>query len=308
MSGAKWLACAGVCLLIMVGNGSFANSQEVSSGSQATTDRNDVSLWAWVEVELVATTAATPSGGATPKDTCHYRQGNLLQLLTWLQVDLGVLKNDHKIYLFKFCQNGLTKELMKYWVYTPKAPKQGSPQLGSNITRKRQEVWGGLAIPEPTILMAPPRITIVHIPTFVWVPQAQKLPVSATITTTLEGNEITLHATAKPRSRGFLRVDMGDGKRLWCDKNEVVPFNIDYDPFDQLSKCVYFYRRSSVSADDLRYKVELATYWEVSLRCELNSKPCPGPLPVVPTQVLTAEPHLIGVAEIQALAGQGSAI
>ncbi|MCY4162766.1 MAG: hypothetical protein OXE93_00895 [bacterium] len=304
MRGVKPLVFFGVFVLVLASVGTSAAGQELSDGSAATAQDGDVDLWAWVQVESSAESAKQqPAAGlaAKSKPRCYWRQGNLSQLLAWMKVDLGVVPDNLEVYVFKFCQKGNKQELVKFWVYRPKPKQDSAPVSGTDVGRITQEVWGELSIPAPHILMAPLHVTIVHIPTFVWLHPTQKAPVSKTITTNLEGNEITLTATAKPRRKGFLRIDMGDGKRLWCDEAEVVPFDISYDPFDQLSKCVHFYQQSSVGSLDLRYEVRLTAYWEVSVSCNLNGQACTGPLPVVPVQALNAKPHRIGVAEIQAL-------
>ena len=98
---------------------------------------------------------------------------------------------------------------------------------------------------------------------------------------------------------------MGDGNTLWCDADDVAAFDHDRDPLDQPSHCFHYYRQASVASPDLRYQVALTAYWEVSVACVFNGGPCANPPPAVPTQVLTAPPHRIAVAEIQALASPG---
>lgn len=291
------------CVLAVASLSTSASGQNVSDGISASAEEGEVNLWAWIQVEASSGKTVDPSS-TQQKRLCRYKQGSLSELLAWMKADLGIIPDDNEVYVFKFCQRDGRQQLVKYWVYRPQT-QQASASSG-DVINHRKDVWGGLSISVPTILMAPSRVTIVHIPTFVWVLPVDRVPVSNTITTTLEGNQIRLTAIASPRFKRFLRVDMGDGNVLWCDAHQVMAFDIEQDPFDQLSKCAYFYRRSSVDAPDLRYQVVLTAYWEVVVRCDFNGRACSGPLPVVPVQALVAEPHGIGVAEIQALGGPSS--
>ena len=278
--------------------------QQQEDGISVETEDGEVEIGVWIEIDVpgVEPPSADPGDSKPP---CYFQQGNYTELTAWLENDYVLAPDPGEVYIFKLCEVGEDIQLVTYWVYQPTPPQAPPPPSVVETTQLRNEAWGRLAIPEPTTLTAPSEVTIVQIPTYVWVPAADRTPVSETVTTTLDGHELSLTATAYPRRLGFLRVDMGDGNTLWCDADDVAAFNHARDPLDQPSDCFHYYRHSSVNAPDLRYQVVVTAYWDVSVQCVFNGGPCTNPPPAVPTQVLTAPPHPIAVAEIQALARPG---
>lgn len=301
MRGSRLLALSAACVLGLTSPGSAAGWQQPDEGTSVETEDGELELGVWIEVVVPGSTAPVGDHADSPPP-CYFQQGNYTELNAWLENDYVVAPDPDEVYIFKICEVQDGPELATFWVYRPQPPPLPTIQ---ETTQLRNEAWGGLAIPEPTTLMAPAEVTIVHIPTYVWVPAADRAPVSKTVTTTLEGHELSLTATAYPRRLGFLRVDMGDGNILWCDADEVVAFNHARDPMDQPSDCFHYYRHSSVNRPDLRYQVVVTAYWDVSVSCTFDNGPCTNPPPAVPTQMLTAPPHPIAVAEIQALARPG---
>ena len=266
----------------------------------------EVEIGVWIQVDIPGASGpkAHPDDPSTSR--CYFQQGNYAELNAWLENDFVMVPDPDEVYILNLCEIDGKAQLVTFWVYQPAPPKEPPPPTIQETTRLRNEAWGRLAIPEPTTQTAPGRIAIVHLPTYVWVTTADRTPVTETVTTTLDGHELTLTATASPRRLGFLRVDMGDGATLWCDADEVVAFDFSRDPLDQRSGCFHYYRQPSVDQPNLRYLVTLTAYWEVSVDCVFDGGPCTNPPPVVPTQVLTAPPHPIGVAEIQALSKPAS--
>ena len=292
--------------LITVSNlESAAGWQQADEGTSVEAEEGSVELGAWIEVGIPGTSEPDvhPTDPSLPP--CYFRQANYAELNAWLDNDFMLAPDPGEAYILKLCLTGQGTRLVAFWVQQPAPAKGPPPPTTTETTRLRNEAWGRLAIPKPTTQMAPGKVTIVQIPTYVWVSPADRSPVSETVTTTLDGHELTLTATASPRRLGFLRVDMGDGNTLWCDADEVVAFDQSRDPLDQPSNCFHYYRQSSVNAPDLRYQVVLTAYWQVSVTCAFNGGPCTNPPPAVPTQALTAPTHPIAVAEIQALARPG---
>ncbi|WP_419849226.1 hypothetical protein [Candidatus Poriferisocius sp.] len=305
MRGTALLVSAAACLLAVSSPGPAAGWHQADKGTSVETEDGEVDIGVWIEVDIPGASEpdANPDDPSMPP--CYFRQGNYAELNAWLENDYVAAPDPDETYILKLCKTEAGTQLVTFWVYQPAPPKEPPPPTMKETIRLRNEAWGRLAIPEPTTLTAPREVTIVHLPTYVWVPAAARTPVSETVTTTLDGHELTLTATAFPRRLGFLRVAMGDGTTLWCDADHVVAFNHSRDPLDQPSNCFHYYRQSSVSQPDLRYQVALTAYWDVSVACVFNGGPCTNPPPVVPTQVLTASPHPIAVAEIQALASPG---
>lgn len=290
-------------VLVVANAGSAAGWQRSDEGTSIEAEDGEVEIGAWIEVVLPDRRPSGSGAGASPR-RCHLQPGDSYDLLRWVGLDpnsFAPLDTDRQ-YVFNICPVNHSLELSSFWVYRPPPPP--SPTL-RETTRLRNEAWGRLAIPEPTTQTAPRAVTIVHLPVYVWVPAADRTPVTETVTTTLDGHELILTATASPRRLGFLRVDMGDGNTLWCDADDVMAFNHSRDPLDQPSDCFHYYRQSSVNQPDLRYPVALTAYWEVSVVCVFNGAPCTNRPPAVPTQALTAPLHPIAVAEIQALASPG---
>ncbi|WP_419918336.1 hypothetical protein [Candidatus Poriferisocius sp.] len=271
-------------------------------GSSVDSKDGEVRLGVWLEVVIPGSVTPGGNSGNPGGPVCYLRQGHFSELMAWLENHYVAGPDPGEVYILKICKTDQDFELATFWVYQPVPPPAPTVR---ETTRLRNEAWGQLAIPEPATHMAPSRVTVVHIPTYVWVPAADRTPISATIATTLEGQELSLTATAHPRRLGFLRADMGDGNTLWCDAQDVVEFDPTRDPLDQPSGCFHYYRHPSVNRPDLRYSVVVTAYWEVSVQCEFNGGPCPNPLPAVPTQVLVAPPRPIAVAEVQALATSG---
>lgn len=301
MRGSLLLATAAVCLLAMSGSETAVGWQMSDEGTSVEIDNGEVQIGVWIEVEIAGASEpdAAPTNPSGPP--CYFQQGTYTELKAWLENDFVIAPDPDEVYIFKLCRTEERVELITFWVYQPSPPPEPPPPTMKETTRLRNEAWGRLAIPEPTTMTAPAEIAIVQLPTYVWVSAADRTPVSETVTTTLDGHELSLTATASPRRLGFLRVDMGDGNTLWCDADEVVAFNHSRDPLDQPSNCFHYYRYSSVDQPDLRYRVALAAYWDVSVVCVFNGGPCTNPPPAVPTQVRTAPPRPIAVAEIQAL-------
>ena len=293
----------GLALTAVVAVPGAAAGQQQDEGTSVEPGDGEVRLGTWIEVVTPGSQPPRRGSGGSPPP-CHFQRGDSYDLLRWVGLDpnyFSVLDTDEQ-FVFNLCRVDGDLELTSFWVYRPAPPP---PPTIVETTRLRNEAWGLLSIPEPRMRMAPSRVTLVQIPTFVWVPTADRTPVSETVTTTLHGHELTLTATAHPRRLGFLRVDMGDGNTLWCDADDVAAYDHDRDPLDQPSHCFHYYRQASVASPDLRYQVALTAYWEVSVACVFNGGPCANPPPAVPTQVLTAPPHRIAVAEIQALASPG---
>ena len=305
MRSSVLLVSAAVCLLALSGADAAAGRQQSEDGTSVESDNGQVDLGVWIEVDIPGASEpdASPDNPSTPP--CHFRQGNFDELNAWLENDFVIAPDPDEVYILKLCETAEGTQLVTFWVYQPSPPPEPPPPTRKETTRLRNEAWGRLAIPEPTTQTAPHQIAIVQLPTYVWVSAADRTPVSETVTTTLDGHELSLTATASPRRLGFLRVDMGDGNTLWCDADDVVAFDHSRDPLDQPSDCFHYYRYASVNQPGLRYQVALTAYWEVSVECVFNGGPCTNPPPAVPTQVLTAPPHPIGVAEIQALASPG---
>ena len=300
MRGIRLLSLALAVSLVLTAP-EAAVGQEQDQGTSVDAGDGKVRLGTWIEVGVPD--RKRPSGGGSPPP-CHLQQGDDYDLLRWVGLDpnyFPVLDADQQ-FVFNLCRVQGSLELASFWAYRP---PPAPPPTTQETTQLRNEAWGLLAIPEPRTRMAPNRVTIVQIPTFVWVPDADRTPVSETVTTVLNGHELSLTATAYPRRLGFLRVDMGDGNTLWCDADDVAAFDHARDPHDQPSKCFHYYRYSSVDQPDLRYQVVVTAYWDVSVVCVFNGGPCTNPPPAVPTQALTAPPHPIAVAEIQALASPG---
>lgn len=305
MRGTALLVLAAVCLLAVSSPGSATEWQRADEGTSVETEDGQVELRVWIEVDVSGATKpdANPNDLSTP--LCYFQRGTHTELNAWLENDYVVVLDPDDTYILKLCKTKVGTQLVTYWVYQPVPPEEPPLPTMEETTWLRNEAWGRLAIPEPTTLTAPREVSIVHLPTYVWVPAAARTPVSETVTTTLNGHDLTLTATASPRRLGFLRVAMGDGTTLWCNTDDVVAFNPAHDPLDQSSDCYHYYRQSSVNQPDLRYQVALTAYWDVSVQCVFNGGPCPNPPPAVPTQALTAPPHPIAVAEIQALASPG---
>ncbi len=296
------LVSAATSVLAVFSAGSAAGWQQQDEGTSVETENGQVEIGVWIEVDIpgVSEPDTNPANPSTPP--CYFRQGNYAELNAWLENDYVSAPDPDETYVLKLCQTQAGTQLVTFWVYQPAPPQEPpSPSL-KETTRLRNEAWGQMTIPQPTTRTAPGEIAIVQLPTYVWVPPADRAPVSETVTTTLDGHELTLTATATPRRLGFLRVAMGDGSTLWCDAEDVVAFDPARDPLNQPSNCFHYYRYSSVDQPDLRYQVALTAYWDVSVACVFNGGACTNPPPAVPTQVLTAPPHAIAVAEIQALA------
>ena len=278
--------------------------QQQEDGTSVETEDGEVELGVWIEIAVPG--VEPPSDDpADPTPPCYFQQGNYTELMAWLENDYVFAPDPGEVYIFKICEVDGAVQLATFWVYQPAPPQEPPPPTSVETTQLRNEAWGRLAIPEPTTLIAPADVTIVQIPTYVWVSAADRTPVSETVTTTLDGHELSLTATAYPRRLGFLRADMGDGNMLWCDADDVAAFDHGRDPLDQPSDCFHYYRHSSVNSPNLRYSVVVTAYWDVSVECEFNGGPCSNPPPAVPTQVLSAPPHPLAVAEIQALARPG---
>lgn len=296
------LVLVATCVLAVSSAGSAAGWQQQDEGTSVETENGQVEIGVWIEVDIpgVSEPDTNPANPSTPP--CYFRQGNYAELNAWLENDYVIAPDPDETYVLKLCKTEAGKQLATFWVYQPAPPKEPPPPSLKETTRLRNEAWGQVTIPQPTTRTAPGEIAIVQLPTYVWVPAAARASVSETVTTTLDGHELTLTATASPRRLGFLRVAMGDGSTLWCDAEDVVAFDPARDPLNQLSNCFHYYRYSSVNQPDLRYQVALTAYWDVSVACVFNDGACTNPPPAVPTQVLTAPPHAIAVAEIQALA------
>ena len=305
MRGAALFASALACLLAFTGPGSAAGQPQSDQGNSVDADDGKVDIRVWIQVDIPGASEpdTNPADPTTP--ICHFRHGSYTELNAWLENDFVFAPDPDESYVFKLCETKEGVGLATFWIHQPVPPQEPPPPTVVETTRLRNEAWSSLAIPEPTTHTAPSRATVVHIPTYVWIPAADRTPVSETVTTTLDGHEMSLTATAYPRRLGFLRVDMGDGNTLWCDADDVVAFDPVRDPQDQPSKCFHYYRHSSVDQPGLRYQVVVTAYWDVSVQCVFNGGPCPNPPPAVPTQALTAPPHPIAVAEIQALASPG---
>ncbi len=299
MRGPALLAAAAACLFAVSSPSWAAGLQRADEGTSVETEGGEVEIGVWIEVDVPD---GDRSGGGSddPAVQCHFRRGSVYDLLRWVGLNpsyFHMLDTGNQLVL-KLCREDGELELATFWVYQPRPPP---PPTLMDTARLRNEAWSRLAIPEPITRTAPAEVAVVQLPTFVWVPAADRTPISETATTTLEGHEVSLTATASPRRLGFLRVDMGDGNTLWCDASEVEAFNPARDPFDQQSGCFHYYRHSSVNQPFLRYQVRLTAYWDVSVSCAFNGSPCANPPPAVPTQVLTARTHPLAVAEIQAL-------
>lgn len=305
MRGSALLASAAACLLAVSGSGTATGWQQPDEGTSVESDDGQVEIGVWIEVNVPGASEPAPNPADPSRPPCYFQQGNSIELNAWLDNGYVVSPDPGEVYILKLCEADDDTRLVTFWVYRPAPPKEPSPPTFEETTRLRNEAWGRLAIPEPTTQTAPAEIAIVQLPTYVWVSAADRTPVAETVTTTLDSHELSLTATASPRRLGFLRIDMGDGNTLWCDADDVVAFNHSRDPLDQPSRCFHYYRHSSVNQPDLRYQVALTAFWEVSVACMFNGGPCTNPPPAVPTQVLTAPPHPIGVAEIQALASPG---
>ena len=305
MRGSALLVSAVACFLTVSGAGTAAGWQQSDEGTSVESDNGQVEIGVWIEVDVPGASEpdVNPDGPSTPP--CYFRQGNYTELNAWLENDFVIAPDPDEVYILKLCETDEGTQLVTYWVHRPAPPEEPPPPTLKETTRLRNEAWGRLAIPEPTTQTAPHQIAIVQLPTYVWVSAADRTPVTETVTATLDGHELSLTATASPRRLGFLRVDMGDGTTLWCDADEVVAFDHSRDPLRQPSGCFHYYRYSSVDQPNLRYQVALTAYWDVSVVCVFNGGPCTNPPPAVPTQALTAVPHPLAVAEIQALATPG---
>ncbi|WP_420434836.1 hypothetical protein [Candidatus Poriferisocius sp.] len=305
MRSSTLVAWAVVCLVTVSNLELAAGWQQADEGTSVEAGEGLVELGAWIEVNIPGASEPDVHPYNPSLPPCYFRQANYSELNAWLENDFVIAPDPDEVYILKLCDTGEGTQLVTFWVHQPALPKEPPPPTIKETIRLRDEAWGSLAIPEPTTQMAPGKVTIVQIPTFVWVSAADRTPVSETVTTTLDGHELTLTATAYPRRLGFLRIDMGDGNTLWCDAADVVAFDHSRDPLDQPSNCFHYYRQSSVNAPDLRYQVALTAYWDVSVRCTFNGGLCTNPPPAVPAQALTAPAHPIAVAEIQALARPG---
>lgn len=305
MRGSTLVVWAVVCLLAVSNLETAAGWQQADEGTSVEAEDGLVDLGVWIEVDIPGASEPDvhPIGPSLPP--CYFRQANFAELNAWLDNDFVFAPDPDEIYILKLCETVGETQLITFWVHQPVAPEEPPPPTIEETMQLRNEAWSQLAIPEPTTVMAPGKITIVQIPTYVWVSAADRAPVSETVTTTLDGHELSLTATAYPRRLGFLRVDMGDGNTLWCDADDVAAFDYSRDPLNQPSDCFHYYRQASVNQPNLRYQVALTAYWEVSVSCTFNGGPCTNPPPAVPTQSLTAPPHPIAVAEVQALASPG---
>ena len=305
MRGFVFLASAVVCFFLASSPAGAAGWQQPDEGTSVESDNGQVEIGVWIEVDVPG--ASEPDANSADPSTppCYFQQGNFTELNAWLENDYVIAPDPDEVYILKLCENAEGTQLVTYWVYQPAPPEEPPPPTLRETTRLRNEAWGRLAIPKPTTQTAPWEIAVVHLPVYVWVPAADLTPVTETVTTTLDGHELSLTATASPRRLGFLRIDMGDGTTLWCDADDAVAFNHSRDPLDQPSNCFHYYRYSSVDQPDLRYQVVVSAYWDVSVVCVFNGGPCTNPPPTVPTQVLAAAPHPLAVAEIQALASPG---
>ena len=299
------LVAAVACFLVASSPAGAAEWQQPDEGTSVETGGGQVEMGVWIEVDVPGATEPAPNPANPTRPPCYFQQGSSTELNAWLDNDYVVAPSPDEVYILKLCETDEGTHLVTYWVHQPAPPEEPPPPTFKETTRLRNEAWGLLSIPEPTTLTAPQEIAIVQLPTYVWVSAADRTPVSETVTTVLDGHELSLTATAFPRRLGFLRIDMGDGNTLWCDADVVVAFNHSRDPLDQPSNCFHYYRHSSVNQPDLRYQVALTAYWQVSVVCEFNGGPCTNPPPAVPTQALSAPPHPLGVAEIQALASPG---
>ena len=301
MRGPALLAAAAACLIAVSSPGWAAGWQQADEGTSIVTEDGEVEIGVWIEVDVPGASepVANPADPSTPP--CYFQQGDHTELNARLENDYVVAPDPGETYVLKLCQTEGGTQLVTFWVHRPAPPKEPPPPTLLETARLRNEAWGRMAIPEPITRTAPAEVAVVQLPTYVWVPAADRTPMSETATTTLEGHEVSLTATASPRRLGFLRVDMGDGNTLWCDADEVSAFNPARDPLDQSSGCFHYYRHSSVNQPGLRYQVVLTAYWDVLVVCTFNGGPCANPPPAVPTQVLTARPHPLAVAEIQAL-------
>ncbi len=295
------LVVAATLLLAVSSSISAVGLQQPDKGSSVETDGGQVDIGVWIEVNIPGASEPDSHPDDPSMPPCYFKQGNYTELNAWLENDFVISPDPDEVYILKLCESEEGTQLVSFWVHRPLPPEEPPPPALKETTRLRNEAWGRLSIPEPTTLTAPQEIAIVQLPTYVWVSAADRTPVSETVTTTLDSHELTLTATAYPRRLGFLRIDMGDGNTLWCDADDVVAFNHSRDPLDQPSNCFHYYRYSSVNQPDLRYQVALTAFWEVSVVCVFNGGPCTNPPPAVPTQVLTAPPQPLGVAEIQAL-------
>ncbi|WP_420639701.1 hypothetical protein [Candidatus Poriferisocius sp.] len=306
MRGVTLLAWVVTALVVSAVVGASAVRAQSQSGTSVEVGDGHVEFGAWLEVVVPGHESPGNGGGAGGSPPpCRYRRGGFAELNAWLNNDYLLVPDPAEEYVFKLCRADGALELATFWVYRPPAPAEPAPPTVVDTTRLRNEAWGRLDIPRPTTRTAPAEVTVVHVPTYVWVPAAERVPVTETVRTTLNGQELRLTATASPRRLGFLRVDFGDGTTRWCDAANVLAFDHARDPLDQPSRCLHHYRRSSLNSPELRYSLVVTAYWDVAVTCEYDGGPCPNPPPAVPTQVLTAAPHSLAVAEIQALARPG---
>ena len=301
MRGSSLLASSLALFFVAMWLASPIVRAQQDSGTSVEAEDGEVEFGTWIEVDVPGADYPDSASDGPPRP-CYFERGNIHELLHWLGVDAHYFSFSApgigSQYVFNICRVSGRQELVSFWVYRPIQP---TPPTVLETTRLRNEAWGRLAIPEPITQTAPAEIAIVQLPTYVWVSAPDRTPVSETVTTTLDGHQLSLTATASPRRLGFLRIDMGDGNTLWCDADDVVAFDHSQDPMNQPSNCFHYYRYSSVNQPNLRYQVALTAFWDVSVVCVFNGRPCTNPPPAVPTQVLTARPHLIGAAEIQAL-------
>ncbi|WP_419924230.1 hypothetical protein [Candidatus Poriferisocius sp.] len=293
------LASALALFAIAVSPEAAVAEHPLDEGAFAEAEGGEVEHGDWIEV-LVPGLEPSDAAPGNPTPSCYRRQGSFAELNAWLENDYFVAPDPGGGNILKLCPIGGAIRLAAFWARQPVLPLNPRSPTAVETARLGNEAWGRLAIPEPATQMAPGIVTLVQIPTYVWVPAADRTPVSETATATLNGQELSVIATAYPRRLGFLRVDMGDGSTIWCDADEVAAFDLARDPLDQPSSCFHHYRRSSVSAPDLRYRVVVTAYWDVVVECIFNGAPCTNPPPAVPTQAITAPPHRIAVAEIQA--------
>ena len=203
MRSSALVVWAVVCLLTVSNLESAAGWQQADEGTSVEAGEGLVELGAWIEVDVpgAAEPDSHPNDPSLPP--CYFRQANYAELNAWLDNDFVIAPNPEEVYILKLCETDEGTQLVMFWVHQPAPPKEPPPPTIKETTRLRNEAWGRLAIPEPTTQMAPGKVTIVQIPTFVWVSAADRTPMSETVTTTLDGHELSSPLRLPPAAWAF---------------------------------------------------------------------------------------------------------
>ncbi|MER5481294.1 hypothetical protein ABT026_30595 [Streptomyces sp. NPDC002734] len=120
-----------------------------------------------------------------------------------------------------------------------------------------QQAVARLKLPVPVIRMNPDEdfAQVVHVPTWMWMPEASWGPVTETVS--VPGVSVT--ATARPRRAVW---SMGDGTTVTCD-GPGTPYSSRFRADAESPDCGHVYRRASLAEPGGKYRVTVTVLWDV---------------------------------------------